>query len=67
MSRRAFGWLASSLTPKKIVKKSQAYFWSEGWQEAEQEANDDIAAGRVRDAESTDGLVAALEQARKQG
>ena len=26
------------LTPKKLIDKSQAYFWSPVWQDAEQEA-----------------------------
>jgi len=34
------------LTPKKLVDKSQAYFWSPSWQAAEREASEDIAAGR---------------------
>lgn len=34
------------LTPKKLVDASQAYFWTEEWQEAEREADEDIKAGR---------------------
>jgi len=36
------------LIPKKLVDKSQAYFWAKEWQEAEKEANKDIKAGRVK-------------------
>ena len=30
------------LTPKQLVDKSQAYFWTEEWQAAEREADEDI-------------------------
>jgi AbrB family looped-hinge helix DNA binding protein len=36
------------LIPKKLVDKSQAYFWTKEWQEAEKEASKDIKAGRVK-------------------
>jgi AbrB family looped-hinge helix DNA binding protein len=35
------------LTPKLIINRSQAYFWSRQWQEGEQEAEDDIQNGRL--------------------
>lgn len=50
------------LTPKRLIDKSQAYFWTEGWQRAEQEAEQDIAEGRVTAFETVDDLVAALDQ-----
>ena len=53
------------LTPKKLVDKSQAYFWSPAWQTAEREANDDIAAGRVHAAQDVEALIAKLDKARK--
>jgi AbrB family looped-hinge helix DNA binding protein len=37
------------LRPKKLVDKSQAWFWSEEWQAAEQEAEADIAEGRLHE------------------
>lgn len=36
------------LIPKKLVDKSQAYFWTKEWQEAEKAASKDIKAGRVK-------------------
>jgi AbrB family looped-hinge helix DNA binding protein len=51
------------LTPKRLIDKSQAYFWTEGWQQAEREAEKDIAEGRVTAFESVDDLIAALDQA----
>ena len=50
------------LMPKKLVDKNQAYFWTKRWQEGEREANDDIAAGRVRTFNSVEELVEDLEQ-----
>jgi AbrB family looped-hinge helix DNA binding protein len=50
------------LTPKRLIDKSQTYFWSEAWQQAEQEAQDDIAQGRIESHESVDDLIAALEE-----
>lgn len=49
------------LTPKQVVDKSQAYFWTEEWQAAEREADEDIRAGRVEVFESVDELLADLE------
>ena len=53
------------LTPKKLVDKSQAYFWSPAWQAAEREASEDIAAGRVHESKNADDLIAALDKGRK--
>ena len=49
------------LTPKQVVDKSQAYFWTAEWQAAEREADEDIRAGRVQVFESVDELLADLE------
>jgi len=43
--------------PKKLVDKSQAYFWTKRWQEAEKEADEDIRAGRVKVFGSVDELI----------
>ena len=53
------------LTPKKLVDKSQSYFWSSKWQAAEREASDDISAGRIHEARDLEDLVAKLDRARK--
>jgi len=45
------------LMPKKLVDKSQAYFWTKRWQEAEKEADEDIRAGRVKVFDSVDELI----------
>ena len=36
------------LTPKRLIDKSQAYFWTPEWQAAESEAQADIDAGRLQ-------------------
>ncbi len=53
------------LTPKKLVDKSQAYFWSPARQAAEREASEDIAAGRVHEARDVDDLITRLDKGRK--
>jgi len=53
------------LTPKKLIDASQAYFWTLSWQEAEQEADEDVATGRVREFEKPDDLIASLREGRK--
>ena len=45
------------LMPKKLVDKSQAYFWTKRWQEGERETDEDIKAGRVKVFDSVDELV----------
>lgn len=46
---------------RKATDPTQAYFWTREWQEAEREASADIAAGRVKRAESVEDLIADLE------
>jgi hypothetical protein len=48
--------------PKRLVDKSQAYFWTRRWQKAEKEASQDIKAGRVKTFESVDKLIKDLDQ-----
>lgn len=52
------------LTPKRLIDKSQAYFWTPAWQKAETEASEDISAGRVHEFEDVDGLIASLHEGR---
>ncbi len=49
------------LTPKRLIDKSQAYFWTAEWQAAEREASADITAGRVHEFEDVEELIASLE------
>jgi hypothetical protein len=48
--------------PKKLVDKSQAYFWTKQWQKGEKEAAEDIKAGRVKTFDSVDELIKDLDQ-----
>jgi len=50
------------LMPKKLVDKSQAYFWTRKWQEGERAADEDIRVGRVKTFDSVDDLINDLEQ-----
>lgn len=45
------------LAPKRLVDKSQTYFWSKKWQEQEREADEDLKAGRVRTFDSVEDLL----------
>ena len=50
------------LMPKKLVDKSQAYFWTKRWQEGEREAGEDIRTGRVKAFDSVDELIKDLDK-----
>ncbi len=54
------------LTPKMLIDKSQAYFWTPEWQAAEREASADIVEGRVEEYDNVEDLVANLRAARDQ-
>ena len=51
----------ATLVPKRLVDKSQAYFWTKEWQEGEREAEADIKSGRVRVYDSAKELIQELE------
>ncbi len=44
-----------------MIDKSQAYFWSADWQEAERAAQADIDARRVQTFDSVEDLLADLD------
>jgi AbrB family looped-hinge helix DNA binding protein len=50
------------LMPKKLVDKSQAYFWTKRWQENEQEADKDIKSGRIKSFDSVNELIQDLDK-----
>ena len=50
------------MTPKKLVDKSQAYFWTDEWQKGEAEAEADIRGGRVRTFDSVEQLLEDLDR-----
>jgi antitoxin MazE len=49
------------LVPKQLIDKDQTWFWTEEWQAAEREAEDDLRAGRVKAFETLDELIADLD------
>jgi len=49
------------LTPKRLIDKSQAYFWTEAWQRTELEASEDIDEGRVEEFDDVEALIDHLE------
>lgn len=48
------------VTPKKVIDKDQAYYWSAEWQAAERAADTDIAAGRVKKFRNAADLIKEL-------
>ena len=50
------------LTPKKLVDKRDAWFWSPEWQRAEAEAQEDIEIGKLSEFESIEEVLAHLER-----
>jgi AbrB family looped-hinge helix DNA binding protein len=51
------------LVPKVLVERSQAYFWTDRWQQGEREAEVDIQAGRVHRFEDAEQTLEFLDQA----
>jgi len=49
------------LVPKVAIDRSQAYFWTRRWQQAEREVEEDLQAGRYQDFNAMDDLIKALE------
>jgi AbrB family looped-hinge helix DNA binding protein len=49
------------LTPKHVIDKSQSYFWTEAWQQAEREAEADLKADRIERFETLEELFADLD------
>ncbi len=51
------------LVPKKLIDKSQTYFWTSKWQTAEREAQTDIQEGRIEAFDSVEDLLNDLHSA----
>lgn len=45
------------LMPKKLIDKSQSYFWTNKWQDGEKQADEDIKARRVKTFDSVEDLL----------
>ncbi len=50
------------LIPMKLIPADQTWFWTKEWQEGEKEAEEDIAAGRVKSFENAEDLLDDLDQ-----
>ncbi|MCE5314619.1 MAG: AbrB/MazE/SpoVT family DNA-binding domain-containing protein [Armatimonadota bacterium] len=51
------------LTPKKIIDKRDAWFWTSEWQQAEAQAQKDMQEGNVQEFDSVDDLLGHLKEA----
>lgn len=49
------------IVPQKLIDKSQSYFWTKKWQEAEREADEDIKTGQVKVFNSAEELIKDLK------
>lgn len=49
------------VTPVRVVPRSQAWFWTPEWQNAEREADADRAAGRVTHFASDQDFLSSLD------
>lgn len=55
------------LRVKKLVDKEQAWFWTRRWQEGENEAEEDIHAGRIHPFDSAKEGIAFLHKRAETG
>lgn len=51
----------------QLIPPDQAWFWTEGWQKLEGEAQADIEAGRVCSFDDLESALSALDQATAAG
>ncbi len=49
------------LTPKKLIPKDQAWFWTKEWQEREREADGAIRARKVKEFKDVEELIKDLD------
>ena len=54
------------LRAKKLVDKSQVWFWTERWQQGEREAEEDIRFGRVQHFTNAEEAIASLREKSKE-
>jgi AbrB family looped-hinge helix DNA binding protein len=50
------------IMPKKLIDKSQSYFWTKKWQDGEKQAEKDIKDGRVKTFENVEELFEDLDE-----
>lgn len=49
------------MIPARLVPRDQLWFWTPEWQKKEREANEDLAAGRLKEFESVEDLLKDLK------
>jgi AbrB family looped-hinge helix DNA binding protein len=49
------------LVPKQLIDKDQTWFWTQDWQAAEREAQEELRTGQVKAFDTLDELVADLD------
>ncbi len=49
------------LRPQTTIDAAQSWFWTERWQRMEREADEDLAAGRLRRFDDVESFLAHLE------
>lgn len=49
------------LVPKVAIDRSQAYFWTNRWQQAERAVEEDLKASRFQNFNTIDDFITALE------
>jgi len=49
------------LVPKQLIDKDQTWFWTQEWQAAEREAEDELRAGQVKAFDTLDELISDLD------
>jgi AbrB family looped-hinge helix DNA binding protein len=47
---------------KDLVDEDDSWYWSEGWQQMEREADEDIKAGRIKTFENIQDLIRELKE-----
>lgn len=50
------------LQPSPNIDPEQAWFWTERWQKMEREADEDFAAGRYKEYDNVEDLIADLHE-----
>ena len=53
------------LVPMAMIPRDQLWYWTPEWQAKEREADEDLAAGRVKSFKSADSLIRSLQGTRR--
>lgn len=53
------------LVPMAMIPRDQLWYWTPEWQAKEREADEDLAAGRVKSFKSANSLIRSLQRSRR--